>query len=103
MPPKKKTYLEKQTAEFDRVLIEISKQYKALVKDGKFKQKSQEQLIESFASLDHMICTLNNRLKTYPNLKRDTLNSYLFEVSKWAEKYSDLYAGFRICGLEYFI
>lgn len=103
MPPKKKTYLEKQTAEFDRVLIEINKQYKALVKDGKFKRKSQEQLMDSFASLDHMISALHTRLETYPNLKRDTLDSYLFEVSRWSEKYSDLYAGFRICGLEYFI
>ena len=45
MSPKKKTYLEKQTAEFDRVLAEINKQHNALIKDGKFKRKSQEQLI----------------------------------------------------------
>lgn len=103
MPLKKKTFLEKQTDEFDRVLTAINKQYKALLKDGKLKRKSIQQLMESFAILDHMISSLNNRIKSYPNLKRDTLNSYLFEVSRWVEKYSDLYAGFRICGLDYFI
>jgi KaiC/GvpD/RAD55 family RecA-like ATPase len=96
MPPIKKTYLEKHTAEFDRVLAEISKQYKALVKDGKLKRKSHEQLIESFASLDHMITALHTRLETFPNLKREVIDSYMFEVSKWAEKYSDLYVTFRL-------
>ena len=103
MSPKKKTYLEKQTAEFDRVLAEINKQHNALIKDGKFKRKSQEQLIESFESLDHMISALYTPLKTFnTNIKREVIDSYMFEVSRWSEKYSNLYAGFQICGNEIF-